>query len=409
MFLDSFRLAAKNLRHRGLRSWLTLLGIIVGIAAVIALLSLGQGLQEAITGQFGGIAADRLVVTNAEAGFGPPGSTTIKKLTEHDQDIIENVPGVVATIPRLIRVTAVEYNRRKQFIFTGSLPREQEQIEFIYETFQLKAASGRLLKAGERGSVMVGSELVAHFAQEAHFGKEIHVGTHLKIQGEDFEVAAILAPSGNVQLNFAVFMHEEDMKEILDIKDETDLIIVRTISADRSEKIAEEITRKLRKDRHQKESEEDFSVQTPSAVIATVTTILDAVNIVVSGIAAIALLIGAIGVSNTMFTSVLERRKEIGVMKAVGARNKDILSLFILESGLLGLLGGVLGALVGVAIALGSASAANAALGTTLLRASFSFQLIAGAVLFTFLLGIIAGLIPAWQASRLPPVEALRR
>jgi putative ABC transport system permease protein len=409
MFLDSFYLALKNIRHRGLRSWLTLLGIIIGIAAVISLLSLGQGLQEAITGQFSGIAADRLVVTNAETAFGPPGSTAVKKLSEHDVDVIESVPGVVSTIPRLIRVTPVEYNRRKQFVFTGSLPQEQEQIDFIYRTFQLKAASGRLLKSGERGSVILGSQFATHFAQEEHFGKEIRVGTHFDIQGKDFEVAAILAPLSNFQFNNAIFIPEKDLKEILGIKDEIDLIVVKIADIEKSKETATEIARKMRKDRHQKEGEEDFSVQAPASLVAGVNTILVAINVVVSGIAAIALLIGAIGVSNTMFTSILERRKEIGIMKAVGARNRDVLVLFVLESGLLGLIGGVLGALTGVAIAFGAASAANAALGTSLLHASFSMPIILGSVCFTFLLGIIAGMIPAWQASILKPVEALRR
>lgn len=405
MFSDSLRLAAKNFRHRGLRSWLTLLGIIVGIAAVIALLSLGQGLQEAITGQFAGIAADRLVVTNTEAGFGPPGSTAVRKLIEHDQSLIERVPGVVSVIPRLIRIASVNYNKRTQFIFTGSLPKEQEHIDFIYETFQIKPASGRLIEAGDRGVVLLGSEI----AKEEHLGKEIRVGTHLSIQGSDFEVAGVLKPLGNLQFNNAIFMPEDDMRDILGIEDEIDVLIVRVESVQRSSQVSEDIARKLRKDRDEKEGEEDFAVQTPASLLTGVNTILTAINVVVSGIAAIALLIGAIGVSNTMFTSVLERRKEIGVMKAVGARNKDILSLFLFESGFLGFAGGVLGALAGIAIAFGVATAANAALGSTLLRASFSPLIAIAAIFFTALLGALAGLLPAWQASRLPPMEALRR
>ena len=404
MRMDYFYLVLKNIRRRGLRSWLTLLGIIIGITAVISLLSLGQGLQEAITSQFSGIAADRLIVTNTEAGFGPPGSTAVRKLASHDQQLLERVPGVVLTIPRLIRVTSIEYNRQKQFIFTGSLPKEQEAIDFIYTTFQLKVTEGKLLKAGDRGVVLLGSEV----AKETLFDKEIHTGTHLKIQGNDFEVVGILAPLGNVQFNHAIFMPEDDLKTILDIKDEIDVLIIKTTSIARSEEIAADIARKFRKDRHEKEGEEDFSVQTPAALLSSVNTILNVINIVVAGIASIALLIGAIGVSNTMFTAVIERRRDIGVMKAVGARNADVLSLFIIESGLLSLLGGLLGVLLGMALAYSIASAANLALGTTLLRASFSISLMFAAVIFAFLLGIIAGTVPAWQASRLHPIEALR-
>ncbi|MEK6825632.1 MAG: ABC transporter permease [Nanoarchaeota archaeon] len=401
---DTFKLALSNLKHRGIRSWLTLLGIIIGIAAVIALLSLGQGLQNAIRGQFSGISADRLVLTNAETTFGPPGSTAVNKLTEHDQKLVEQVPNVVSTIPRLIRVTAVEYNRERKFIFTGSLPKDQENLNFIYAAFQIKVSQGKLLKASERNMVLLGSEV----AKEERFGKEIHIGTKLVIQGKEFEVAGILSRLGNLQFNNAIFMPEENLKDILQIGDEIDLLVIKISDITEAESTVETLTRKLRKDRGEKVGEEDFSIQTPAAVLSSVNTILTAINIVVAGIAAIALLIGSIGVSNTMFTSILERKKEIGTMKAVGAKNSDILTLFLIESGLLGLIGGVIGVALGVGLAFGAATGANLVLGTTLLQASFSLPLIGSAVLFTFLLGVVAGMIPAWQASRLHPVEALR-
>ncbi len=401
----TFLLALSNLKHRGVRSWLTLLGIIIGITAVIALLSLGQGLQNAITGQFSGISADRLVLTNAETSFGPPGSTAVKKLTDHDQNIVEQVSNVVSTIPRIIRVTGVEYNDQKQFIFTGSLPNDQENIDFIYSAFQIKAAEGRILKASERNSVLLGSDV----GKETHsFDKKIRVGTHLKIQGRDFEVVGILASLGNVQFNHAIFMPEKDLKEILHIGDEIDLLVIRIADIQKAEDTVADLTRKLRKDRGEKVGEEDFSIQTSAAVLSSVNNILTIINIVVTGIAAIALLIGSIGVSNTMFTSILERKKEIGTMKAVGAKNKDILVLFLIESGLLGLVGGIIGVILGIIFAYAAAIMANYALGTILLQASFSLPIIFGAVLFTSFLGIIAGMIPAWQASRLHPVEALR-
>ena len=404
MRMDYFYLVLKNIRRRGLRSWLTLLGIIIGITAVISLLSLGQGLQEAITSQFSGIAADRLIVTNTEAGFGPPGSTAVRKLASHDQQLLERVPGVVLTIPRLIRVTSIEYNRQKQFIFTGSLPKEQEAIDFIYTTFQLKVTEGKLLKAGDRGVVLLGSEV----AKETLFDKEIHTGTHLKIQGNDFEVVGILAPLGNVQFNHAIFMPEDDLKTILDIKDEIDVLIIKTTSIARSEEIAADIARKFRKDRHEKEGEEDFSVQTPAALLSSVNTILNVINIVVAGIASIALLIGAIGVSNTMFTAVIERRRDIGVMKAVGARNADVLSLFIIESGLLSLLGGLLGVVLGITMSKLIEHIAATQLGTTLLQAAVPPWLIISCLFFACFIGTLSGIWPAWRASKLKAVDALR-
>jgi len=134
-----------------------------------------------------------------------------------------------------------------------------------------------------------------------------------------------------------------------------------------------------------------------------------AVNIIVIGIAAISLFVGGIGIANTMFTSVLERTKEIGTMKAIGAKNSDILSLFLIESGLLGLTGGIIGASLGIILALSVSEIANAALGTTIIQVSISWPLVFVAITFSFVVGIGSGVIPALQASKLKPVEALRR
>src|SRR3989344_5359837 len=115
MFLDYFFLALRNLRKRGIRSWLTMLGIFIGIAAVVSLISLGQGLETAITGQFATLSTDTLTITGADTGFSPPGSTVVRKLTEHDLEIVESTSGVKIAIPRLLRVGRIEFNREIHF------------------------------------------------------------------------------------------------------------------------------------------------------------------------------------------------------------------------------------------------------------------------------------------------------
>lgn len=403
MISDYFVLASKNLKKKGIRSWLTLLGIIIGIAAVVALISLGQSLETAITGQFSSIAADRLVISSTETGFGPPGSTAVRKLTEHDVKIIESVSGVKEVIPRIIRILKVEHGRDSHFEFTGSIPEDQDQIDIIYETFQLEVNKGKLLKSGDSRKVMIGSGL------EDHFDKKIRVGTILEIQGKDFEVIGILKPLSSIQFNNALYMPEKDLKDALQIEDELDLIIAKIDSPENAEEVSEAIKRKLRKDRDQDEGEEDFSVETPLQTVSAVSSILGAINITITGIAAISILIGAIGVMNAMFTSVLERTKEIGVMKAIGAENKDILAVFIVESSFLGLVGGILGALLGLGLALGASVAANSFFQSEIFNVSPSPTLLIGSILFSAILGILAGTIPAYQASKLHPVEALRR
>ncbi|MBX4196733.1 ABC transporter permease [Candidatus Pacearchaeota archaeon] len=405
MIFDYFSLALQNLRHRGVRSWLTVLGIFIGIAAVVSLIALGQGLQEAITGQFNTLSADKLIIQSAETGFGPPGSTAAKKLNEHDLKIIESVKGINEVVTRLIRVMKVNYNKASQFEFVASIPQDDVKGKFIYDTFNLKTSSGKLITSSDKGKVVLGRDI----AKGDSYGKEIRVGTHLIIQGKDFEVAGILKPAQSFQINSAILMLEEDMKETLKIDDEIDLIVVQVQDKNKIKDVADEITKDLRKDRKEDEGEEDFSVQTPVQALATVNTVLNVVNLIVGGIAAISLLVGGIGIANTMYTSVLERTKEIGTMKAVGAKNKDILYIFLIESGLLGLIGGVIGAALGVGLAFLASWGANTAFGTELFGVSIRPGLIAMAVLFSFSVGILSGILPAFQASALKPVEALRK
>jgi len=209
-------------------------------------------------------------------------------------------------------------------------------------------------------------------------------------------------------MNDAVVVFYDEVKEILDIGDEIDIIGLTVENSDIAEETAERIERELRKDRNLKEGEEDFSVQTPSQVLGTVTDILTAVNVVVVGIAMISLIVGGIGIANTMYTSVLERKKEIGTMKAIGARNSNILMIFLIESGLLGLIGGIVGALIGAGIALGIAAGANSFFGSELIKISISIPLLISVITFSFLIGILSGAIPSYQASKLRPVDALR-
>ncbi len=405
MFLDYFSLALGNLKHRGARSWLTMLGIFIGIAAVVSLISLGQGLERAITGQFATLSTDTLIVTNAETGFGPPGSTAIKKLTEHDLEVIERVQGVKMTIPRLLRVVKVEYNKIARFDYITSMPKDEEKINFIYNTFNLEPESGKLLTSENKGKVLLGND----FTNSNFFEKKIRVGSTLNIQGKDFEVIGILKKTSSFQFNSIIFMLEEDMEDILNIEDEIDLIVVRVENADRAEEVSENIKRVLRRDRNLKLGEEDFSVQTPISAIQSVRTILNIINLIVSGIAALSLMIGGIGIANTMFTSVLERTREIGIMKSVGAQNKDILLIFLIESGLLGLVGGIIGALIGLGLAFTAALSVNIFFGIKLFTVSLSIPLLFGSILFSCFLGLISGIVPAYQASKLKPVEALRK
>jgi len=404
MLTDFFKLALNNLRRRKLRSWLTMLGIFIGIAAVIALISLGQGLRDAVTGQFASLGTEYLTIQNAGTGFGPPGSTVVEKLNDHDLKIVEGVRGIKEVVPRLIRIVKIEYNNAVSFNYVGDVSEDKIKMNIVYSSGNLEAEKGRLLEIGDKGKVVIGQNI----AKKENFGKEIDVGKKINIQGKDFEVVGILKKGSSFQVNDVIVMLNSDLENLLGIDNEIDLIVAKVEDTEDPVAVSDRIERALRNDRNEKIGEEDFSVQTPLEALSAVNQVLTAINVVVVGIAMISLLVGGIGIANTMYTSVLERKKEIGTMKAIGAKNSSILLIFLIEAGFLGLVGGIIGVIIGGGAALAVGAIANSFFGSEIINVNLSIPLIIFAVGFSFLIGIISGIVPSYQASKLKPVDALR-
>jgi len=199
------------------------------------------------------------------------------------------------------------------------------------------------------------------------------------------------------------------MRQVLKIdRKKVDVIAVQVQKGVDANKVADDIERAMRRDRDLELGKEDFQISTPQQILETLDTILTMVEIVLIGIAAISLLVGGIGIANTMYTAVVERTKEIGIMKSIGAQNKDILLIFVIESGLLGLAGGAIGIVFGIGLSKLVEYLAFAFLGTSLIKAFFPWYLIVGSLVFSFLIGTISGFFPARQAASLKPVDALR-
>jgi putative ABC transport system permease protein len=404
MLRDYFSLAFGNLIHRKLRSWLTMIGIFIGIAAVVALISVGQGLQRAINEQFALIGADKLIVAPKGSGFGPPGAATAGALTEHDLELVERVSGVEAVAGRLFGSAQIEFNDRIHTHFVISIPDEQEGLELIEEIELLKIEDGRFLKTDDKGKVIVG----ARYAEDTDFGKAVRVGNTVLIKDQPFKVVGVLRKSGDPGLDSGILVPEEDLRALFGNEKGFNNLFVKVRSGADVLQVSADITKAMRRDRGLREGKEDFDIETPEQLLESFNTVLNVVQVVLVGIAAISLLVGGIGIMNTMYTSVLERTKEIGIMKAVGAQKKDILLIMLIESGLLGLMGGLVGVLVGIGLGKGVEYAAFQAFGTSLIQAHVSVELIFGALLFSFVIGTVSGLLPAKKAAELVPVEALR-
>ncbi|PIN87875.1 ABC transporter permease [Candidatus Woesearchaeota archaeon CG10_big_fil_rev_8_21_14_0_10_32_24] len=404
MIKDYFRLGYRNVKQRKLRSWLTMIGIFIGIAAVVALISLSQGLQNAVAQQFVQLGTDKLIVQAAGGGFGPPGTGVPEPLTEQDERAISKTKGVDLAIGRLIRTVKLEFKGETKFSYAVSMPKGTEEKALAIEANNYKLKEGRFFERDDALEIVVGNNLATDF-----FDRPLELRDRITIQDKVFKVAGILKKSGNPQQDSTLILPEGSLRNILNIKDEFDLIPVKVKSGEDLFLVAADIEKELRKSRNVEEGKENFVVETPQQLIGTLNNILFVIQGVLVGIAGISLLVGGIGIMNTMYTSVLERTKEIGIMKALGAENKKIQFLFLIESGILGLFGGLIGVTLGIGISKFVEYVTFKIFESALIQASVSPYLILGALLFAFIIGAGSGVFPAKQAANLKPVEALRQ
>ncbi len=404
MLSDFFTLALETIVRRGLRSWLTMLGIFIGIASVVALISIGQGLQESIASQFESLGTDLIMIMPGGGGALSISSVGIGSsyLTNHDLDLTKRASGVDIAGGMVYKMAKFEYGNEVKYFFVIGFPTDESK-EIISNAQSFKLAEGRDLKEGDRYVITIGY-LIAHGKA---FKENVKIGDKLKVDGEEFRVIGSHEQIGNPEDDKQTYVTLDMARRIFNEPEKLNTILAKPKAGQDPAVVAENIKKELRRDRGLSKGEEDFSVQTMQQLLESVNVILGVVQIVVLGIAAISLLVGGIGIMNTMYTSVLEQTKNIGIMKAVGAQEHDIMMIFLFEAGILGLVGGVIGVLFGIGI--GSlVEAISAAAGMSVLKTYMSWELVVGSLLFSFIVGCASGLAPARDAARLNPVDALR-
>jgi len=263
--------------------------------------------------------------------------------------------------------------------------------------------AGRELDEGDRYKAVIGNN-IAHTA----FDREVGIGDKISILGQEFRVIGIYEKIGNAMDDNSIMVPIEIMRDLIGEEERISMLYLNTKKGYDVQKVAENIEEELRDFRDEEEGDETFAVSTAKDLIETFGSVLNIVQVVVIGLAAISLLVGGVGIMNTMYMAVMERTREIGTMKAIGATNADILTIFLFESGVLGMIGG----LIGVGIGLGLSKTVEIVVvqfyGTPLIQAHISLALVGGAIAFSFVVGMISGILPAKQASGLKPVEALR-
>jgi putative ABC transport system permease protein len=406
MIGDYVRFALQSLGNRGLRSWLTMLGIFVGIAAVVSLISLGQGLQNYVNEEFEKVGANRIIISPGGGGavlaMGTPGLSSAK-LTDRDLQAVLGVRGVDSGTGMARKTLDVEFKGESNSVNVFGADYSPRSLDYLKTIDYMIVEEGRYLTSSDKYKVLVAKPLA-----EDGFDREINRGEKVRIKGIDFDVVGFTKEAGNPGHDNKIVLPIDTLREMYEMGDELAAITVTVKDGADLDDVAEGIERKLRRAHGLKEGDEDFTVQTSQQLLDSFNDILGIVQAFLTGIAAISLVVGGLGIMTTMYTSVLERTSQIGIMKAVGARNENILMLFLFESGILGMSGGIIGVALGLSISFGASYVAETFYDIELLKASADPVLIFGALAFSFIVGCVSGLAPSMKAAKMKPVEAIR-
>ena len=398
-----------------MRSVLTMLGIIIGVGSVILMMSLGSGAQNLILGQIQSLGSNSIYIE--PGSFDPKGGfqmemaleeMTIKTLKLKDVEAIKKDPLVDMAYPMVYGVARVVYqNNDEKITFMGVTPEA-----YIIDNWH--AANGRDIGEEEVKS-MARVATLGHKIAEDLFEEEDPIGKTIRIKKTNFKVIGVMEERGMEMFqNFDeyVYIPVTTAQKLLLGVDHLNAITVRAINEDAVDELMESIRLILRETHNIYNpegdlSKDDFKIMSQVEASDMMTQITGILTAFLSSIAAIALIVGGIGIMNIMLVSVTERTKEIGLRKAVGARNKDIMNQFLLEAVTLTLLGGIIGFVGGTSI-----SFVISVVLSRILNIDWGFTIPIGSVILSFgvavIIGLVFGIYPARKASKLNPIEALR-
>ncbi|MEL4304372.1 ABC transporter permease [Methanococcoides sp. LMO-2] len=426
------KISLNMVKGNKLRSWLTIIGVIIGIASVMTVVTTGEFFQDQVTKTLEGFGGDTItivastpfqVIDEEEVGADPaegqeyneyledPDMDSQAKLTRKDVLTLERIPEVEYINVKVESSALLEMGTEETSVWiSGVDPKVWEKMATE------KIAEGRMLKPGDRNVVVISDSL----ANEAFKDKKIRLNQMIVLNERSYRVVGILAKGdgllGGISSMFgsSVYMSCDDVYD-LQAEDDAfakeegvyDSIEVMLYEGSDVNSVLDEMDEKLKLSRRVDEDTKDFYISSQKEIMEGTNKLITALTAFLAFIAGISLLVGSVGIANTMFTSVLEKTKEIGIMKAIGARNEDILMIFLCNAALIGLVGGLLGILLGTAIV-----QVIVFLISMQLKIPFAFTLslkaTAVATIVSIGVGLVAGLMPAKNASKLNPVDALR-
>lgn len=409
--LDLMRAAASSLRVNLGRSVLTMLGIIIGVGAIVLVISLGEGAQSIILAQVQGVGGETVVVRPGREPEGPSDfadAILSDSLTRRDVEALQqarNVPNVQQVVPAVVVAGSVSY---QDAVYRPTIIGWRG--EAITSILHIEPSEGALFTAEDIRS-LARVAVIGDTVREKLFGAQSPLGQQIKVKDSSFRVVAVLPKSGQLNLfnpdELVVIPHTTAQTYLLGI-DYFHEILVRATDPALVAQVAEDIRATLR-ERHNIDdpSKDDFNVTTQQDLLARIKTITQVLTLFLAAIAAIALVVGGVGIMNIMLVSVTERTREIGLRKAIGATNRDILQQFLFEALFLTVAGGIIGAVIAVSL-----TAAIAWVASSQFNIAWPWQIPLPAITLGIGMaagvGLIFGLYPALKAARKSPMEALR-
>lgn len=369
-------LAYKNIMRQRTRTILTAMGILIGIGAIVALGSIAEGIDVAVQSGLE-LTAGKITVIEKDAGF----FGFMGELTDEDLDVVESIGGIKDIVPILMYMEGLVIMQGPEWWAIGIDPSKAHY--FVGENVEMY--DGRAIEADETGVAEVGKT----FAET----RNIEVGDFWTIVDEDFEIVGIIEKTGISDVDGGIMLNFDDLMDVTD-SDSYQMLYVVPDDVKDTEKIAEDI----------EDASERLDALTSTELARQAGQIVDQIRIFTFAIGAIAALVGGLGVMNTMIMAVMERRREIGVMKAIGATNGMVLRQILTESALISLMGGVGGVILGIV----GSFVVGGIFGGGQITAIVTPGLALTGILFALILGLVGGFYPARKASKLDPVVALR-